>query len=193
MHVIRLRCTGLIGAAVCVALSLAACGGSSSKTSAPPATGAGASTAATATGATSTTSASPRPTSGSSGGTSNACSLLSAAKVSTLAGHAYTSATPKTIANGQDQCTYANTAAYIDLIVIVYQPTSGVTLDVLSSVQGGVGSTTSVVGVGDKAIAGTIELDIQAGDRLVAIEGAGKSGDSSESIAIGKAVVAALG
>jgi hypothetical protein len=78
-------------------------------------------------------------------------------------------------------------------MVIVYQSGSGVTFDMLKSVQSGVGAVTDVSGVGDKAIGGPIELDIQAGDRLVAIQGAGKGGNSSVAIAVGKAIVAALG
>lgn len=195
MQLIRPRHSSLVGAAVCVlALSLAACGGSSSKSSSPtPSTSTGGSTAAAATGGTPTTSGSSGTTTGSSGGTFNACSLLTTTKLSALAGHPYTTATPKTIANGQDSCDYANTAAFIDLTVIVYQSNSGVSLDTMRSVQTGAGTVTDISGVGDKAIAGPIELDIQVGDRLVAIEGAGSSGSSSVAIAVGKAIVAALG
>jgi hypothetical protein len=190
----------LVGCTAAVtAFALVGCG-SSSKSSAS----AGASTAATtppttvsgasSTGSgSSTTSDTPATTAGKRTGTAlNTCSLLSAAQVSALVGQTYTSATPKTIALGQDQCTYANTAAAIDLTVIVYSSGSGVTFDTLTSAQGG-DAVASVSGVGDKAIAGDIELDIQAGDRAIAVQGAGPKGSSPESVAVGKAVVAALG
>ena len=186
-HMIRVRGGRLLCVTACVfALGVAACSSSSKSAPATPPTGASGSTAAQSSGA---------PSTASTSGDANfdACTLLSAAKVSTLAGHVYTDPKPQTIANGQDQCTYKNSAPSVDLVIIVYQSKSGVTFDVLKSVQAGVGAVTDVSGVGDKAFAGLIELDIQVGDRLVAVEGAGGSGNSVESIAIGKAIVAALG
>jgi hypothetical protein len=81
-----------------------------------------------------------------------------------------------------------------DLVVIVYQPGSGVTWQTMTTVLKGTGTVTSVSGVGDKAMAGAVELDAQAGSRLVAIQGAGGTltGDYSAAAAIAKAVIAAL-
>ena len=185
----------LIGVAACIfALSLAACGGSSSKSSPSTATtGVGASTAPVSPPTTPTRSGSSGDSSKSGGSNFDACTLLSPAEVSSLEGHPYGAPTPQTIASGQDQCTYKNAAAPVDLVVIVYQANSGVTFDMLKSVQSGVGAVTNISGVGDKAIAGSIELDVQVGDRLIAVEGAGGGGSSSVSIALGKAAVAALG
>ena len=112
--------------------------------------------------------------------------------MSALVGKPYTSATAKTIATGQDQCMYSNPTTFLDLIVIVYQSNSGVSFDTAKSVQTGVGTVTNISGVGDKAIAGEIELDFQVGDHVVAVQGAGGSGSSSTSIAVGKAIAAAL-
>ena len=180
---------------VAVAFAVAGCGGSAA-TSAPA--------AATTSGAPAAASTNPQPTaagtaaasastsSGGAGAEINACSLLSAAQASSLGGNQYTAATPSTIATGQDQCDYAN-AGGSDLMVI-YQPSSGVTFDVLTSVQKGVGTVTNVSGVGDKAIVGSIELDVQTGDRLIAVEGAGGTltGGYSGAVAIAKAIIAAL-
>jgi len=78
--------------------------------------------------------------------------------------------------------------------VIVYEPNSGVPFAMLKSVQSGVGSFTEVSGVGDQAIVGQIELDAQAGNRLVAVQGAGGNltGDEGRAVAVAKAVIAAL-
>ena len=181
---------------VAIAFAVAGCGGSAA-TSAPA--------AATTSGAPAAASTNPQPTaagtagasastsSGGAGAEINACSLLSAAQASSLGGNQYTAATPSTIATGQDQCDYAN-AGGSDLMVIVYQPSSGVTFDMLTSVQKGVGTVTNVSGVGDKAIVGSIELDVQTGDRLIAVEGAGGTltGGYSGAVAIAKAIIAAL-
>ena len=181
---------------VAVAFAVAGCGGSAA-TSAPA--------AATTSGAPAAASTNPQPTaagtagasastsSGGAGAEINACSLLSAAQASSLGGKQYTAATPSTIAPGQDQCEYHG-ADGSDLTVIVYQPSSGVTFDMLSSVQKGAGTVTNVSGVGDQAIVGAIELDVQTGDRLIAVEGAGGTltGDYSHAVAIAKAIIAAL-
>ena len=168
---------------IAVAFAIAGCGGSAAATNNAQATQA-ASTGATV------------PSAAAGGGTGgaelNACSLLSAAQASSLEGQQYTTATPTTIAPGQDQCAY-NNAGGTNLVVIVYGPSSGVTFDMLSSVQNGVGAVTNVSGVGDKAIAGAIELDVQTGDRLVAVEdGGGTLTETSPAAAVAKAIIAAL-
>ena len=166
---------------VTAAIAIAGCGGSAAATNNPQSTPGGSTGAAAST---------------PGGGASveiNACSLLPAAQASSLGGKQYTAATPSTIAAGQDQCAYT-AADGSDLTVIVYQPSSGVTFAMLTSVQTGVGTVTNVSGVGDKAIAGYIELDVQTGDRLIAIEGGGGTltGDYSHAVAIAKAIIAAL-
>jgi hypothetical protein len=197
MQLIPLHRGHLIGVAASIfVLNLTACGGSSSTSASSTATTATTATTGAAVASTPTTptkSGSLGASSKSGGSDVDACTLLSAAQVSTIAGHPYTGAAPQTIAKGQDQCTYKNTAAFVDLVVIVYQPNSGVGLAMMKSVQTGVGAVTDISGVGDKAIAGPDELDIQAGDRLVAVEGAAGGGSSGVSVALGKAVVAALG
>ncbi len=181
---------------VAIAFAIAGCGGSAA-TSAPA--------AAATIGAPAAASTNPQPTAAGSAGASastsgggagaeiNACSLLSVAQASSLAGNQYTAATPSTIAPGQDQCDYAR-ADGPDLTVIVYQPSSGVTFEMATSVQNGAGTVTIVSGVGDKAIAGSIELDVAIGDRIIAVEGAGGTltGDYSRAVAVAKAIIAAL-
>jgi len=119
----------------------------------------------------------------------NACSLLSVADASSLVGKQYTTATPKTIATGQDACTY-DIPDDSQLVIIVYQPNSGVSMDMMASVNDG----KPISGVGDKAIIGDIELDAQVGDKLIAVQGAGGSlgGDQAKAVAVAKAVIAAL-
>jgi co-chaperonin GroES (HSP10) len=100
----------------------------------------------------------------------------------------------QTIATGQDSCEYMS-PGNANLTVIVYQPNSGVTWQTITMVlSSGGGTVKAVSGVGDKAMAGSIELDIQTGDKIIAIQGAGGTltGDDSKAVAVGKALVAAL-
>ena len=141
-------------------------------------------------------SAAPTTVSSSTGNSSaqvDTCSLLPLAEAESLAAQQYSSATPQTIASGQDQCTYASADQGADLVVIVYQPNSGVSFAMMKSVQNGVGPVAEVTGVGDQAIVGQIELDAQAGTRLVAVEGAGGLGSNEDrAVAVAKAVIVAL-
>jgi hypothetical protein len=158
----------------------------------PAATPPSAAAAADAAASTSaTTSPSPSSAGGNSSGT-NACSLLSLAQASSLVGdRTFTAAVPSTIAAGQDQCAYAVGGDTTNMIVIVYQPDSGVTFDMLSSVNASVGSIKTVSGV--KAVIGSIELDAQAGSRAVAVEGGFVGQDATAAIAVTKAIISALG
>jgi hypothetical protein len=99
-----------------------------------------------------------------------------------------------TIATGQDQCTYHASDDSSDLVVIVYQPNSGVSWPMMQSVLSGVGDVKAVSGVGDKAMIGQIELDVQAGQRLVAVQGAGGllTGSYSGAVSVAKIVVSGL-
>jgi hypothetical protein len=125
------------------------------------------------------------------------CALLSLARAESLAGKRYTSTAAATIAPGQDQCTYNNPDGS-DLVIIVYQPGSGVTFSMLVTVLKGVGTVKVLRGLGDNAVVGAIELDVQAGKRLLAVQGAGGtvaggySGNYSRAIAVAKAALAKL-
>lgn len=185
-------------ALVAVAFAITACSGSSTgATTAPVAATTSAVSAApsfpTEAASASAPAATGAASSGSGGAEIDACSLLSASQASSLVGNQYTAATPSTIAPGQDQCDYAR-ADGPDLTVIVYQPSSGVTFEMATSVQSGAGTVTNVSGVGDKAIAGSIELDVAIGDRIIAVEGAGGTltGNYSRAVDVAKAVIAAL-
>ncbi len=191
--------TGLIVLGIAVGgVSLTACSNAPTSTTAPPAAARPVAAVSGSTGSASEASSPTRPPSTAAGAAAGSkfdtCSLLSAAQASSLVGRTYTSAVSQTIADGQDQCTYATPDPTISLMVIVYQPTSGVNLQMMSSVLGDSGDVTQVTGVGDKAIVGQIELDVQTGERLVAVEGAGGklSGDYTKAVAVAKAVIAGL-
>lgn len=192
--------TGLIVLGIAVGVvSLTACSDGSTSATAPPAAARSVAAVSRSTGSASEAASSPTPTPATSGGAGtgssfDTCSLLSATQASSLVGRPYTSAVSQTIADGQDQCTYATSDPTISLMVIVYQPTSGVSLQMLSSVLGDSGDVTPVTGVGDKAIVGQIELDVQTGERVVAVEGAGGtlSGDYTKAVAVAKAVIGGL-
>jgi hypothetical protein len=126
------------------------------------------------------------------GGEINACSLLTGAQASSLTGRAYGAGTPKTIAPGQDSCDYPYSGPSIDLTVIVYEPSSGVSWQMMTSVLGNAGAIQQVSGVGDKAMFSGIELDVATGKWLFSVQGADSLNADTGSIAIGKALVAAL-
>jgi hypothetical protein len=129
------------------------------------------------------------------GGKLDACSLLTGAQASSLTGRQFGAGATSTIAAGQDQCDYPyqGTDFGVDLIVIVYEPTSGVSWDTMSSVLSGVGTVMQVSGVGDKAMFAGVELDLATGKWLVAIQGADPGvGQDTGAIAIGKELVGAL-
>jgi hypothetical protein len=197
----RLATLLLVAAASLATLSLTGCSGNSAASSSTTAAAAGAnspgSNPANGTTGAPVSSSNSTASSHSSGGSSadiNACSLLSAARASKLVGkYPYSGSTPATIAPGQDQCTYANTGPLPDMIVIIYQPNSGVSFSTLTSTAD---ATTSVPGVGDKAMSGGIELDVEAGNKIIAIQaagGIGYGGSFTGAIAVAKALIAALG
>lgn len=126
------------------------------------------------------------------GGEINACALLTGAQASSLTGRDYGAGTASTIAPGQDQCTYPYSGPSVALTVIVYQPSSGVSWNVMSSVLSGAGTVTQVPGVGDKAMFGGIELDVATGKWLFSVQGADALNADTGSIAIGKQIVSAL-
>jgi hypothetical protein len=163
----------------------------SASTSASAATSAAAATSASTSPSASPSSASTAPAA-AAGGEINACSLMTGAQASALTGRSYGTGTPSTIAPGQDQCDYPYSGPSIALTVIVYEPTSGVSWATANAVLSGVGNVMQVPGVGDKAIFAGIELDIQTGKWIIAIEGADKLNQDTNSIAVGKALVAAL-
>ena len=162
------------------AILITACGSSSKKAAGTPSTAAATVQPSTSAPSDTVSSASG----GSSAGEINACSLVPLAQASTLVGSTLDSSAPKTIARGQDQCVYSGGAATVT--VIVYQPGDGVSFKMLTEASG---ANTSVSGIGDKAATdGALEVDVQAGKRLVAVQ----SGSETARLAMVKAVVAAL-
>jgi hypothetical protein len=160
----------------------------SASTAASVAASAGASTPPSASAS---ASASTAPAA-AAGGELNACSLLTGAQASSLTGRDYGAGTAATIAPGQDQCTYPYSGPSIDLVVIVYAPSSGVGWSTMQAVLGGAGTVTQVSGVGDKAMFSSIELDVQTGKWLFAIQGADALNKDTGAIAIAKQLVGAL-
>lgn len=159
---------------------------------APSAAGQSSSVTMSAAGPSSSIASSDASKPGASTAELNACSLMTTDQLSGITGDAYTSATASTIADGQDQCDYNGSGA--DVTVIIYQDTSGVSF--ASLIDAG-GADTAVSGVGDKAEVGPIELDVQAGKNLIAIQNAGGTssveGGDAHAVAAAKLLVAALG
>lgn len=150
--------------------------------------GSAGSTAGTTAGASAATTAGASAAPSSAGGAAaafDACTLVSAADAATLTGYPLTGATPSTIADGQDQCVYGDSSG-AGVTVIVYQPGSGVTFAMLKDISGG----SDIQGIGDKASVGGIELDVQAGTHLIAVQGGLDIATSGPPLA--KALIAAL-
>lgn len=128
-----------------------------------------------------------------SGASTGTCALLPLARAEAFTAKKYTSTKAATIAPDQDQCTYANPDG-ADLVIIVYQPGSGVSFSMLVAVLKTTGTVKTVKGVGDKAVVGAIELDVKAGTHLLAVQGAGGTltGSYTGAIAVAKAVVLKL-
>jgi hypothetical protein len=206
----RLNTLAIAGTAV-LALTATACKSSSHAAAAAPVTNA----PATQTQADDTSSASPATSAAAAAtpasspsvspsaaastapaaaaaGEIDACSLMTGAQASSLTGRQYGAGTASTIAKGQDMCDYPYSGPSIALDVIVYGPSSGVGWATANAVLSNVGTVTQVSGVGDKAIFAGIELDIQTGKWIIAIQGADKINQDTGAIAIGKVLVAAL-
>jgi hypothetical protein len=178
---------GTLGAAIALT-SISACSNGTKAASA-----AGSASLPASAASTPATAASPS-TSAAAGGGSNACSLLSVAQATTLVpGHTFTAAVPTTPSTGIEECAYGTSDDGQAMTVTVYQSGSGVSFAMLKTVNASVGAVTSVPGVGDQAVLGTIELDVQAGQHLMAIQGGFVTQGSAAPVAVAKAILAALG
>ena len=129
---------------------------------------------------------------GSSGGT-NVCNLVGASAAGTDMGLTLTSAKSGTLSSGEDVCTYSASGSPDALIVTVYESGSGMTWATMQGVLEGTGPVKSVSGVGDKATLGNMQLNVQAGSRIIAIEGDSVTTNPSGAEALAKKVVSALG
>jgi hypothetical protein len=130
---------------------------------------------------------------GGSSGSTNVCSLVGATAASSTMGVTFTGAKSSSFGSGEDACTYAESGSPAALIVSVYQPSSGMTWTTMEGVLGSLGPVKSVSGVGDKAALAKLQLSVQAGSRVIAIEGDSVGTNPSGAEALAKTLVAALG
>ena len=129
---------------------------------------------------------------GSSGGT-NVCNLVGASTASSAMGVSFTSSKTSSFGSGEDACTYAASGSPAALIVTVYQPKSGMTWTTMQGVLASLGPVKSVSGVGDDAALAKLQLSVQAGSRVIAIEGNSVGTNPSGAEALAKEFVTALG
>lgn len=171
-----------------LALSVTSCSGGSKATAGSTTTRGATPAAPVSTAAVSTA--------GSGGGTTNVCSLLSAAKASSLNKVTYGAATAKHVEAGYDTCTYANTGKEVDPIDI-----QALTVDVISlagcydELEQADGPGTKVPGIGDAAFGYQIGIDVKDGDRCVEVSGlthAELDGDYGPDRAMAKIILGAL-
>lgn len=122
-----------------------------------------------------------------------ACAYLTVAQADRATARKWRSTAAATIATGQGQCTYTD-ADFDTLVITVYQPNSGVTFSMLLAVEKSTGAVKMIKGLGDKAVVGSIELDVQVGSRLLAVEGAGGTltGDYVPAVSIAKDILPKL-
>jgi hypothetical protein len=130
---------------------------------------------------------------GGSGSDTNVCNLIGASAASSAMGVTFTGAKSSSFGSGEDACTYAASGAPAALIVTVYQQSSGMTWTTMQGVLGTLGPVKSVSGVGDKAALSSQQLAVQAGTRVIAIEGASVTTNPSGAESLAKKLVSALG
>ena len=130
--------------------------------------------------------------SGSSGDI-NVCNLVGASTASSAMGVTFTGAKSSSFAASEDACTYAASGSPAALIVSVYQPNSGMTWTTMEGVLKSLGPVKSVSGVGDHAALSKQQLAVQAGSRVIAIEGNSVGANPSGAEALAKEFVTALG
>jgi hypothetical protein len=130
--------------------------------------------------------------SGTSGST-NVCSLVGASAASSAMGLTFTGTKSASLGTGMDNCSYATSASSFALIVEVYQANSGTNWTTLEGVLSSLGPVKTVSGVGDKAVIGNSQLDVQAGSRFIAISGDSVGKNPSGAEALAKKFVSALG
>jgi hypothetical protein len=131
------------------------------------------------------------------GGAINACSLLTGAQVSSLSGGSFGSGpgVASVLATGIDQCAYAagpTSSTGIGMDLIVYEPSSGLTLASLQPQLSSEGTIMQVSGVGDKAEFAGVDLDVMAGKYVFDVQAAGGTNLTPGVIAMAKVVVGAL-
>jgi hypothetical protein len=129
---------------------------------------------------------------GSSSGT-NVCNLVSASAAGSAMGLTFTGAKSTTPSSGEDACTYATSTSAFDLIVEVYQPSSGETWTAMENVMESLGPVKSVSGVGDKASLSNAQFNVQAGSRIIAIAGDPVNTNLPGTEALAKKLISALG
>jgi hypothetical protein len=99
------------------------------------------------------------------------------------------------LATGIDQCAYAagpTSSTGIGMDLIVYEPSSGLTLASLQPQLSSEGTIMQVSGVGDKAEFAGVDLDVMAGKYVFDVQAAGGTNLTPGVIAMAKVVVGAL-
>jgi hypothetical protein len=126
------------------------------------------------------------------GGAIDACSLLTGAQVSALSGKKVGPGVESVLSPGADQCEYPYSGPSIGTDLIVYEPSTGITLSELQVQLSSEGTVRQISGVGDKAEFAGIDLDVVAGRYVFDVSGAGGLNDPTPAIAIAKVVVPEL-
>src|ERR1700722_571257 len=171
---------------VLTAMSATACSGGSSPGSAAGGSATSGSTAGGSAGGTS--QAGPASTS-----TINVCSMMTAARASSIVGVTYSKATP-----GYNMCTYTTTDAPIGMFILIF-PNSGGTAAWKEQLglmgEDGGGAPVPITGFSGQAASDGTEISVQAGSDIIDVHGGDPNATGStypRSIAIAKAIVSQL-
>lgn len=121
---------------------------------------------------------------------------MTSAQASAINHVTYGAATPKQVAAGWDQCTYANTGQHSDPVDIQPLEISVLTIpNCWADLHSADGGGTSVPGIGDAAFGYQIGLAVQSGSRCIEVEGLTHDellGDYSHDIALARIVLGHL-
>ena len=175
---------------VLVTMSAAACSNGSKTSAAAPSTS---SSAAAGAGASTATSAANNGASSSV----NVCALLTADQASSVVGVTFTAATP---GFGGKVCMYAGPTVPMTVTLTPNAGSAAAWTNELSTLGSDGVAAVTIGGVGDRAAETTGSLGTQSGDWIIQVDSADESsvnggnigGDFTKSIAVAKAVIAAL-
>jgi hypothetical protein len=158
-----------------------------------------------ASGGSSTASGGSSSGSGGSGGSSasgpigkiDVCSVMPAAKASSLTGKTFTSATSSVLATGVYSCSYAPDDGGYNWSIAVYEPNASQGFDDLVNDLGGQSDVKSVSGIGDKADTDPVGVVAMFGKDLIEVAAPevpdGPTTNEAGYAALAKGTIAALG
>ena len=194
-----MRFTTVVTAAGLVLASMSASACSSSGSQTPSVASITSATSASAPGDGGATTETAAVSNGASSG-GNVCSLLTAARASSITGVTYTASTPSSGASG-NSCLYKGpTGSPMNITVQTNAGSAAAWKNEMSTLGTDGEAAVMISGVGDRAATSTGSLGTQSGNWIIqvdnadekAVNGGNIGGDFTASMAVAKAIIAAL-